>query len=39
MDGFNNNHNIFIIAATNFISHLDDAILRAGRFDKIINIP
>lgn len=39
MDGFRKNENITIIAATNRIDILDDALLRPGRFDRIIQIP
>jgi proteasome regulatory subunit len=39
MDGFSKNCNIPIIAATNRIDILDPAILRPGRFDRIINLP
>lgn len=39
MDGFETNDNIVVIAATNHIEVLDDAILRAGRFDRKIYIP
>ena len=39
MDGFANNQNIRIIAATNRIDILDPAILRPGRFDRIIELP
>ncbi|MHA1611048.1 MAG: AAA family ATPase [Promethearchaeota archaeon] len=39
MDGFIENPNIRIIAATNRIDILDPAILRPGRFDKIIELP
>jgi ATP-dependent Zn protease len=40
MDGFNENeHQIVVIGATNFISSLDPALLRAGRFDKKIEVP
>jgi cell division protease FtsH len=39
MDGFNNNENITIMAATNRMDILDSALLRPGRFDRIINIP
>jgi cell division protease FtsH len=39
MDGFNNNENILILAATNLKSTLDSALLRPGRFDRIVNIP
>jgi len=36
MDGFNNNTNIIVIAATNRPDVLDPALLRAGRFDRKI---
>ena len=41
MDGFNRRDGIFIIAATNSSKSLDDALVRAGRFDRevIINPP
>jgi ATP-dependent Zn protease len=36
MDGFENSSGIIVIAATNKIDVLDDALLRAGRFDRRI---
>ncbi|MDK2862982.1 MAG: proteasome regulatory subunit [Methanomicrobiaceae archaeon] len=39
MDGFGNRGNIRIMAATNRIDMLDPALLRPGRFDRIIEIP
>ncbi len=39
MDGFKNTPNIKVIAATNRIDTLDPAILRPGRFDRIIEFP
>jgi proteasome regulatory subunit len=39
MDGFRTRGNIKIIAATNRIDILDPALLRPGRFDRIIEIP
>ena len=39
MDGFKENDGIIIIGATNLKSVLDKALLRPGRFDRIINIP
>lgn len=39
MDGFENRGDVKIIAATNRIDILDQALLRPGRFDRIIEIP
>ena len=39
MDGFNNNDDIVVMAATNRRDVLDQALLRPGRFDRIIRIP
>lgn len=39
MDGFNDNEDIVVIAATNRKDILDSALLRPGRFDRIIRIP
>lgn len=39
MDGFTHLSNVQIIAATNRIDILDPAILRPGRFDRIIYVP
>ncbi|WP_094226715.1 proteasome-activating nucleotidase [Methanolobus psychrotolerans] len=39
MDGFDNRGDIRIIAATNRLDVLDPAILRPGRFDRIVNVP
>jgi len=39
MDGFNNNEDIVLIAATNRKDVLDQALLRPGRFDRIIRVP
>ena len=39
MDGFNNNENIVVMAATNRKDVLDQALLRPGRFDRIIRVP
>jgi cell division protease FtsH len=39
LDGFNNNDGILILASTNRKDILDPALIRPGRFDRIINIP
>lgn len=38
MSGFNGNEGIIVIAATNRIDTLDDALLRPGRFDRQIEV-
>lgn len=38
-DGFNSNTAVVIIAATNRVEDLDEALTRPGRFDRKINIP
>jgi len=39
MDGFENRGNVRIMAATNRADMLDPALLRPGRFDRLIQIP
>ena len=36
MDGFNEDTNIMVFAATNLVKELDPALMRSGRFDKKI---
>lgn len=39
MDGFGSQSNVIVFAATNMKDALDPAVLRPGRFDRIIDIP
>lgn len=39
MDGFQQNEDILVVAATNRKDILDEALLRPGRFDKIVHVP
>ncbi|MFA5300190.1 MAG: AAA family ATPase, partial [Lutibacter sp.] len=39
MDGFKENDNVIVLAATNRADVLDPAVVRAGRFDRKINVP
>ncbi len=39
MDGFDERGDVSIIAATNRVDMLDDAIMRPGRFDRLIEVP
>ena len=38
MDGFGTNSGVIVLAATNRVDMLDSALLRAGRFDRQINV-
>lgn len=38
MSGFNDNDGIIVVAATNRIDILDEALLRPGRFDRQIEV-
>jgi len=39
MDGFEDSSGVIVIGATNKVEMLDEALLRAGRFDRRIHIP
>ena len=39
MDGFESNTGVLVLAATNRRDVLDDALLRPGRFDRLIYVP
>jgi len=39
MDGMGSNDGLVFVAATNHLEDIDDAVLRAGRFDYLIKIP
>ena len=38
MDGFDTSSNVVVIASTNLVETLDPALLRPGRFDRIIQV-
>lgn len=39
MDGFDENQKIVVIATTNRVDDLDEALIRPGRFDNIFKVP
>lgn len=39
IDGLEELHNVLIVGATNRLDIVDDALLRPGRFDRIIEVP
>ena len=38
MDGFQTNSGVIVLAATNRVDILDKALMRAGRFDRQIDV-
>jgi len=38
MDGFDSNEGVIVIAATNHPDNIDDALRRAGRFDRTVHV-
>ncbi|KAI9032687.1 peptidase family M41-domain-containing protein [Phycomyces nitens] len=39
LDGFSQTEGVIFIAATNFPESLDKALIRPGRFDRMVNVP
>jgi cell division protease FtsH len=39
LDGFESDAEVVVLAATNRVDILDEALIRSGRFDKIITVP
>ena len=39
MDGFEDNQDVIVVAATNRVDTLDKALLRPGRFDRQVHVP
>lgn len=39
MDGFGDNNGVVVVAATNRLDTLDDALIRPGRFDRKVHVP
>ena len=39
MDGVESRAKVIVIAATNRLDIIDSALLRPGRFDRLINVP
>jgi len=39
MDGIQEIHEVVVLAATNRVDMIDTALLRPGRFDKIVYVP
>ncbi|KZT26425.1 ATP-dependent metallopeptidase Hfl [Neolentinus lepideus HHB14362 ss-1] len=39
MDGFEQGEGVVVIAATNFLEALDPALIRPGRFDRVVAVP
>jgi cell division protease FtsH len=39
MDGFRRDEGVFVLGATNRVALMDPALLRPGRFDRVVHIP
>lgn len=39
MDGFRDDSSVFVLGATNRVDTMDAALLRPGRFDRVVHIP
>lgn len=39
MDGFEPNEGVIVMAATNMQENLDAALMRPGRFDRLVAVP
>ena len=39
LDGFEDSRQVLVVGSTNMMDSIDDALLRAGRFDRRIHVP